>query len=165
MRTNQIPAIFTNKWNNGKGGTAELFELEGVTAQYFPSATVNATSAQINAQNLPIKMRDPYYLVKSDIITNTQYLGSEDSGVALPIIAVINKEGGTGDFFFNQQSSTEFTVTAPKVISEVRTQILNPDGSTAKLSDDTSIIYKVTKVNMSSLDVAQQMMQATKPKK
>ena len=165
LRTNQIPAIFTNKWNNGKGGTDELYELEGVTAQYFPSATVNATSAQINAQNLPIKMRDPYYLVKSDIITNTQYLGSEDSGVALPIIAVINKEGGTGDFFFNQQSSTEFTVTAPKVVSEVRTQILNPDGSTAKLSDDTSIIYKVTKVNMSSLDVAQQMMKATKPKK
>ena len=83
----------------------------------------------------------------------------------LPIIAVVNKQGGTGDFFFQSQSQTDFTITAPKVVSEVRTQILNPDGSTAKLSDDTSIIYKVTKVNMSSLDVAQQMMQKTKPKK
>ena len=162
LRTNQIPTIFGDKWEQKKDVDTEF---QGHTANakgYYPSATVDATSAQINAQNLPIKMRDPYYLVKSDIITNTQYLGSEDSGVALPIIAVINKEGGTGDFFFNQQSQTEFTITAPKVLTEVKTQILNPDGSTAKLSDDTSIIYKVTKMNNASLNVAEQMMQKTK---
>ena len=110
-------------------------------------------------------MHDPYYLVKSDIITDTGYLGSEDSGVKLPIIAVVNKQGGTGDFFFQGSSQTDFTITAPKVISEIRTQILNPDGSTAILSDDTSIIYKVTKVNNASLNVAQEMMAKTKPKK
>ena len=107
-------------------------------------------------------MRDPYYLIKSDIISNTQYLGSEDSGQVLPIIAVINKEGGEGDFFFHQQNQTEFTITAPKVITEIRTQVLNPDGSTAKLSDDTSIIYKVTKMNNASLNVGEQMMQKKK---
>ena len=164
LRTNQIPAIFADKWDNEKVAP-DIFELSGVGVGYYPSATVEATSAQINAQNLPVKMRDPYYLIKSDIITDTGYLGSEDSGVKLPIIAVVNKQGGTGDFFFQGSSQTDFTITAPKVVTEVRTQILNPDGSTAILSDDTSIIYKVTKVNNASLNVAQEMMQKTKPKK
>ena len=162
LRTNQIPTIYAAAWDATPAADEAQVGFTGIGKDYFPSATIQATSAQINAQNLPIKMRDPYYLVKSDIITNTQYLGSEDSGVALPIIAVINKEGGEGDFFFNQQGQTEFTITAPKVLTEVKTQILNPDGSTAILSDDTSIIYKVTKVNMASLNVAEQMMQKTK---
>ncbi len=164
LRTNQIPAIYANTWNQaGDGG--DITNSAGIADGYYPSATIQATSAQINAANLPIKMHDPYYLVKSDIITDTGYLGSEDSGVKLPIIAVVNKQGGTGDFFFQGSSQTDFTITAPKVISEIRTQILNPDGSTAILSDDTSIIYKVTKVNNASLNVAQEMMAKTKPKK
>ena len=134
LRTNQIPTIYAAAWDATPAASEPQVGFTGVGKDYFPSATIQATSAQI----------------------------SEDSGVALPIIAVINKEGGTGDFFFNQQGQTEFTITAPKVLTEVKTQILNPDGSTAILSDDTSIIYKVTKMNMASLNVAEQMMQKTK---
>jgi hypothetical protein len=159
LRTNQIPTIFAEGWD-----VTDSVTYTGVGRGYFPSATIKQQSAQINAANLPVKMRDPYYLIKSDIITDTPYLGSEDSGVKLPIIAVVNKEGGTGDFFFQGMSQTEFTVTAPKVISEIRTQILNPDGSTAILSDDTSIIYKVIKQNNASLNVGEQMMKQTKKK-
>jgi hypothetical protein len=125
--------------------------------QFLPGATINQKSAQINALSLPVKTRQPYLLVKSDIITDTKYLGSFDSGVSLPIISIVNKTG-TSDFFTGAESQ-EFTITNTKTISSIRTQILTPDGKLAELDGDTSVIYRIIKINNSSLNVAEQMLQ------
>jgi hypothetical protein len=52
-----------------------------------------------------------------------------------------------------------------KTITSIRTQILSPDGSAAKIDDGTAVIYKIVKQNNSSLSVAEDMMNKTKPKK
>ena len=129
--------------------------------QFLPGATVSQKSAQINAAKLPVKTKSPYLLIKSDIISDTKYIGSNDSGVSLPIISIVNKDNASTDFFFGS-SNQEFTITNPKTITSVKTQILNPDGSLAELDSDSSVIYKIIKVNSASLNVAQQRMEEAK---
>lgn len=117
----------------------------------YPSINVTQTSAQINAEKLPRKMLRPYFLIKSDIIDNVSYIGGEDSGQNLPVIYVVNKENAFGDFFFQADSPIEFTITRPNTISSITTSIHNPDMTLATLTDDSSIIYKITKMNKSNL--------------
>lgn len=159
LRTGQIPAIMGSNDTPVADMLAQangyMFQL---SLQFLPTATVNQKSAQINAEKLPVKTRQPYLLIKSDIISDTKYIGSNDSGVSLPIISVVNKDGASTDFFFGSNNE-EFTITNPKVITSVRTQILNPDGSLSNLDGDTSVIYKVVKESRASLGVAEQMMQ------
>tara|TARA_R110000824_G_scaffold9011_2_gene40740 strand:- start:4792 stop:8487 length:3696 start_codon:yes stop_codon:yes gene_type:complete len=159
LRTTQIPTLI----GNFAGEIAAKDDKnDAMRNTYMPGATITQNSAQINAERLPIKMRQPYFLIKSDICADTNYLGSKDSGVSLPIIAVIAKSSADGDFFFTGAGQQEFTITNAKTLTDIRTQILNPDGSVAKLSEDTSIIYKVVKVNNASLNVAEQMLQKKK---
>ena len=189
LRTTQIPCVISNVYtdnSNESGGSQNLgtgetpnwrvsnpvntptfrYEKEQKSLQkYVPGATVDQVSAQINAANLPIKQVNPYYLIKSDIVSDSNYLGSDDSGQALNIVAVVPKEGGESDFFFQGSGQQQFTVTQPKVISSITTQILNPDGSSSKLNEGTSVIYKVSKINQASLSVAQDMMEKAQKKK
>jgi hypothetical protein len=159
LRTNQLPCVIGDI---SDFKTAGIPGFQNVINTYLPGATVIQKSAQINASQLPVKTRYPYFLIKSDIIADTNYLGSEDSGQSLPIIAVVSKNSAEADFFFSDEGQSDFTITAPKTITEIRTQILNPDGSLSKLNDDTSIIYKVVKQNNASLNVAEEMLNRTK---
>jgi hypothetical protein len=159
LRTNQIPCVIGDI---SDFKVAAIPGFQNVINTYLPGATVIQTSAQINAAELPVKTRYPYFLIKSDIIADTNYLGSEDSGQSLPIIAVVSKNSSEADFFFSDAGQSDFTITAPKTITEIRTEILNPDGSLSKLNDDTSVIYKVVKQNGASLNVAEQMLQRHK---
>ena len=161
LRTNQIPAIFGERWAANPSGSGYNEKING----YFPSATVVQQSAQISAANLPTKMTQPYFLIKSSLITDSDYLGSEDSGQTLNVMGVVPKSSAEGDFFFTGEGQTQFTITSEKTISSVRTTILNPDGSLAKLSNDSGVIYKIIKKNSAQLGVAQQMLQQSKKKK
>jgi hypothetical protein len=159
LRTNQIPCVIGDI---SDFKTAAIPGFQNVINTYLPGATVIQKSAQINAASLPVKTRYPYFLIKSDIIADTNYLGSDDSGQSLPIIAVVSKNSAESDFFFSDDGQSDFTITAPKTITSIRTEILNPDGSLSKLNDDTSVIYKVVKQNNASLNVAAEMMKRTK---
>jgi hypothetical protein len=159
LRTNQLPCVIGDI---SDFKTAGIPGFQNVVNTYLPGATVIQKSAQINAAQLPVKTRYPYFLIKSDIIADTNYLGSEDSGQSLPIIAIVSKNSSEADFFFTGEGQTDFTITAPKTITSIRTEILNPDGSLSKLNDDTSVIYKVVKQNNASLNVAAEMMKRTK---
>ena len=162
LRTGQIPAIMgSNDTPVADMLSAANGYMYQLSLQFLPTATVNQKSAQINAEKLPVKTRQPYLLIKSDIISDTKYIGSNDSGVSLPIISVVNKNGASTDFFFGSNNE-EFTITNPKTITSIRTQILNPDGSLSNLDGDTSVIYKVVKESRASLGVAEQMMQEAK---
>ncbi len=140
-------------------------ELANAVMLSYPSINVTQTSAQINAERLPRKMLKPYFLIKSDIIDNVSYIGGEDSGQNLPVIYVVNKENAFGDFFFQADSPIEFTITRPHTISSITTSIHNPDMTLATLTDDSSIIYKITKMNKSNLMPFAQILAESQQKK
>jgi hypothetical protein len=130
----------------------------------LPEIVIDATSAQISAEKLPRKMLKPYYLIRSNIVGDLAYLGGVDSGQSLPIVAVVNKENGFGDFYFAQNDKLVFTATIPRVITEISTSIHDPDMELANVGEDSAVIYKVEKTNMANLNVVQDVLNANKKK-
>lgn len=126
---------------------------------YYPIVNQSSKSVEISAVNLPRKMINPYYLVKSDIVSDLKYYGGDDSGISLPIVYVVNKENGFGDFFFQSQGQQEFTITKATTLSSITTSIHLPNMRTPLLNEGSSIIYKIVKQNQSQLGVAEQILQ------
>ena len=114
------------------------------TTQYNSPVNIGSDSLIVTAESVPRQMLNPFYTIRSDLIDDTSYLGSRDSGIKLPVIAVISKSTTGGDFFI-QESSLTFTVTKPKVVTSVISSIHDPDGSFARVDDNSAIIYKIQK--------------------
>ena len=114
------------------------------TSQYNSPVNIGSDSLIVTAESVPRQMLNPFYTIRSDLIDDTSYLGSKDSGIKLPVIAVISKSTTGGDFFI-QESSLTFTVTKPKVVTSIITSIMDPDGSFARVDDNSAIIYKIQK--------------------
>ena len=125
----------------------------------YPVIVIDQTSAQINAQSLPRKMLKPFFLVKSNVIGDMSYWGGGDSGQNLPVVCVVNKENGFGDFYFQRGFDMEFTVTHPRMLTSVTTSIHDPDMKLSNVGPDSSLIFKITKMNHANLDVVQDVLQ------
>tara|TARA_R110000824_G_scaffold280101_5_gene468188 strand:- start:92 stop:4045 length:3954 start_codon:yes stop_codon:yes gene_type:complete len=127
--------------------------------QVYPMTVNPAISQSINADGLPIKMKNPYYLVKSNIIADSFYLKDK---TPMPIVAVVNKENGFGDFYFSQESQMIFTITNPITISEILTEIYNADMTPARCDRHSGIIYKIEKSIPINPDLVQQLLTLNK---
>jgi|TARA_S200002703_G_scaffold8023_1_gene8253 hypothetical protein len=126
-------------------------------ANLLPAATVvlpsTNTSTKIVALDLPTKTARPYYAIRSDIIPQSQFVGGnadlpEKSGAAAvnrPVVAVVNKINGYGDFYSSESQQLIFTNTQKRVITQIKTSVHDPDGSYAKVNKSSSVIYKIIK--------------------
>ena len=110
----------------------------------YPPTTQQAESTSIIAENLPRKMLSPIYLIKSDLL-NPQYIGGREGTSTLPVIGVVDKSSGYGDFYTGARDSTMFTNTIPRTIQNIKTSIVDADGSESRVDDSCCVIYKVTK--------------------
>ena len=108
-----------------------------------PLTTQNTQSAVIRATNLPKKTTRPYYLIRSNIIAQDNFIGSE--GQRLPVVGVLNKVNGYADYYTSEGEGVEFTATKPFVINNITTSIHMPSGELARISDASSVIYKIQK--------------------
>ena len=125
----------------------------------YPVIVIDQISAQINAANLPRKMLKPFFLIKSNIIGDMSYWGGGDSGQNLPVVCVVNKENGFGDFYFQRGFDMEFTATIPRMITSITTSIHDPDMKLSNVGPDSSVIFKITKMNHANLDVVSDVLQ------
>lgn len=146
--------------------------FESETAEYgnlvipsVPAITETQESVRIMADGLPIKMNTPYVLIKSDIVQDTKYygMGADDSqsyttGQLLPIVGVVNKENGFGDYYFETTTQMAFTITKPVVVSSITTSIHNPDMSLARVENDSAVIYKIKKNNNGNYNIAGELI-------
>ncbi len=110
----------------------------------LPAIVQSASSTSIIADNLPRKMLSPIYLIQSDII-NPMYMGGREGNVTLPIVGVVNKSAGYGDFYTGAEDGTIFTNTIPRTIQNVKTSIVDADGTASRVDDSSCIIYKIQK--------------------
>ena len=139
----------------------------------IPAATVelpeNADSTRITALELPTKTARPYYAIRSDIIPqNNFYGGNQDlvkataAAVNRPVVAVINKTNGYGDFYSAEFNMPVFTNTAKRVITSIKTSVHDPDGSYAKVNNSSSVIYKIIKTKNIDLTPVQTLLESKK---
>jgi hypothetical protein len=123
-----------------------------------PTIDVESVSSKITATNLPIKSTRPYYLIKSDILPDQEYIGVKN-GVNLPVCAVVNKVNGYSDAYTLESSQISFTVTKPTVLNTIKTIIADPDGTEATVDDSSGVIYKIVKNIDADLNIANTVLQ------
>ena len=159
--TLQVPVaqIFNATYPNS---ASWIWDSEKVNS--YPAITESAESVVLSAPNLPKKVRNGYFCIRSNIIDNWNYLGGQDSGEAYPILQVLPKINQTDDFFSGGESSISYTFTQPKTITEITTQICNPDQTLATLDNSSSVIYKITRFIPQNFNIVEQIMNEGKPK-
>ena len=125
----------------------------------YPEVSQAQVSITLPAPNLPRKMLRPYYCIRSDIIDKPLvYIGGKLSGQSLPVVAIVNKINGDGDFFFQENEGVSHTFTSDKTITNITTSIHDPDQSYAKVDEDSAVIYKIQKQVNSDFNIVQQVM-------
>lgn len=147
---------------NGSGQTGaenRTGHRTGFKIENPPAITKIQHSIELTAINLPRRMLRPYYCIRSSILADSYYLGGADSGQLLPVVAVVNKINGYGDFYFGTESQFTFTATKEKTITDIITSIHSPDQKFARVDFDSAIIYKITNMNTSETNVVQSLLQ------
>tara|TARA_R110000822_G_scaffold54679_5_gene139839 strand:+ start:1289 stop:4690 length:3402 start_codon:yes stop_codon:yes gene_type:complete len=128
-----------------------------------PTIVQNCSSVSITAQNLPKKMISPVYLIKSDLI-DSGFIGGNESSTSLPVMSVVPKNSGYGDFY-NGQSGETFTITHPRTITSIQTQICDADGSLSRVDDASLVVYKVEKEMAGNGNIIQEILNPSPPTK
>jgi hypothetical protein len=123
----------------------------------FAEVSQNCSSTTIRAENLPRKMLNPIYTIRSDLLSSG-YIGGREGNSTLPIIAVCPKNSGYGDFYTGE-GGEEFTNTIPRTIQNITTTITNPDGSPARVDDSCCVIYRIQKSKQDNSQLFQQILQ------
>lgn len=146
-------------------------QVEGI----YPPATVilpdNANSTRITAVDLPTKTERPYYAIRSNIIPQSQFIGGNgDYSIATagavnrPVVAIVNKINGYGDFYSSESQQLVFTNTEKRVITSIKTSVHDPDGSYSKVNKSSSVIYKIMKTKQIDLTPVQTLLESKNKK-
>ena len=131
---------------------------------HFPEIIVEANSIDIVADNLPTRMIRGYYTIRSNLITDTPFIGGKVNNTNLPIIGVVDKINAEGDFYYGTESSLEFTITKPLRLASLTCSIHDPDGSYANTSEQNTVLFKIQKNKIVSFNVVEDIIQQNKGK-
>jgi len=77
----------------------------------------------------------------------------------MPIIGVVNKINNYGDFTFGEESSLTFTITKPIRLASLSVSIHDPDGSYARTSEQSTILFKIQRPVVATFNVAEAILQ------
>ena len=132
---------------------------------YNPEIIQKTQSINIIADNLPTRMIRGYYTIRSNIMEETPFIGGKVNNTTMPIVCVVDKINGDGDFYFQQESSLQFTITKPLRLASITTSICDPDGSYANVSEQSTILFKVQKDKRNTFNVAQELLQEQQQQK
>ena len=122
---------------------------------------VECESAKIEASNLPTKTLRPYFIIRSDIISDSYYSGGQNEPSTMPVLSVIPKESQYGDYYYSTDTTT-FTITHPRTITKITTQITDPSGKPSNLSPNSAVLYKIQKQKTLNNNIYQQVLQQNK---
>jgi len=117
--------------------------------------TSDDLSTKIIANKLPRKILRGYFLINSDILDTANYFQLSNP---LQTMAVVGKYNAASDFVNYDGGGPIFTVTRRKTITDIKTQILDPEGSLAQVGDNSGVIYRIDKTIKTDLNFAENLM-------
>jgi len=164
----QLPIVqsffFENEYNTALP-TYNPFFRRGYRYEQYPAIVENASSIVLSAQNIPKKLSNPYFCIRSNILDESSYTGGFDSGELYPVIAVIPKSNDYRDFYVNLDTGVEFVFNKSKVITEITTSIHDPSQELAEVGDNSAVIYKIIKqIPETNFNIVEQIMNENKKK-
>lgn len=121
-----------------------------------PAIVITSDSTKIIANQLPRKILRGYFLINSDILDTANYYQLSNP---LQTMAIVGKYNANNDFISYDGGGAVFTATRKKTITEIKTQILNPEGGTANVGDNSGVIYRIDKIINTDLKFAETLMQ------
>ncbi len=113
---------------------------------HLPAITLPASSVKIEGVNLPRVSLNPYMTIRSDIMRPQKYIGGVNSGLSLPVCAVVDRANAEKDYV-QLIGSEIYTITEPMKFSSITTIITDPDGTLSLLDEGSSVIYKISKAD------------------
>jgi hypothetical protein len=119
-------------------------------------------STKIVANKLPRKILKGYFLINSDILDTANYYQLSNP---LQTMAVVGKYNGANDFISYDGGGAVFTATRKKTITSIKTQILDPEGGTANVGDNSGVIYRIDKTISTDLNFAENLFKGVYSKK
>jgi len=158
LYTNMINVPVTIKGYNSSGTFTSYNKV-------LPQIIHKTQSISIVANNLPTRMIRGYYCIRSNILEGTPFIGGKVNNTTMPIIGIVDKINGDGDFYFGQESSLSFTITKPIRLASISIGIHDPDGSYARTSEQSTILFKVQRPVATTFNIAQEIMQEQMGKK
>ena len=132
---------------------------------YYPPIVSKTESIKIVADRLPTRMIRGYYTVRSNILSQAPFIGGKVNNTTMPIIGIVDKINGDGDFYFGSESSLEFTVTKPLRLASIVCSIHDPDGSYANCGEQSTVLMKIQKDKRVTFNVAQEILMEEQEKK
>lgn len=152
-------------YNNMMPLVGSIVDKHGAfVVSYFPPIVVGCDSVDIVADNLPTRMIRGYYTIRSNILQDAPFIGGKVNNTQMPIIGVVNKINGTGDFYTQEEGSLDFTITKPLRLASLTCSVHDPDGSYANTSEQNTILFKIQKNKNVSFNVVQEIIQENKGK-
>ena len=148
-----------------KGLNPPVGSTADIIARFTPEIVVPATSIRISAKEYPVSMDTGYYTIRSDIIPNTAFLGGASANTSMPIVGIVDKMNPQGDFYFGTESSLEFMITKPTILSSVSVSIHDPDGQYANASRRSSVIFKIKRLRKLTFNIQAEIQEKLKDKK
>lgn len=151
-------------YNNMITTPAQLFSIQSPSTIFgnhrvYPNIVHKTESIKIIADNLPTRMIRGYYTIRSNILEGSPFIGGKVNNTNMPVVGVVDKINGDGDFYFGQESSLNFTITKPIRLASLSISIHDPDGSYARTSEQSTILFKVQRPVVTTFNVAQQIIQ------
>mgnify|MGYP003648148560 FL=1 len=131
---------------------------DGLAHTVQPPSTIAATSTLLKAANLPRKILRGYFTISSDILDATGYLQKANP---MSVMAVAGKYSAENDFVEYTGGGAVFTITRKKTITDVTSQILDPEGRAAQVGDNSGIIYRVDRQVNTDLHFAENVLNGT----
>jgi hypothetical protein len=144
----------------GGGGTIyNSTDFPVSMATFFPEIKQKTESIKITADNLPTRMIRGYYTIRSNILQETPFIGGKVNNTTMPIIGIVDKINGDGDFYFGQESSLEFTVSKPLRLASITCSLHDPDGSYARCSDQSAVLFKIQRPRAVTFNIAEELLE------
>jgi hypothetical protein len=131
---------------------------------YYPPIDQKTVSIQITGNSLPTRMIRGYYTIRSNILSNAPFVGGKVNNTTMPIVGIVDKINGDGDFYFGQDSSLEFTTTKAMRLASIACSVHDPDGSYARCGDQSTVLFKIQKSRNVTYNVVQQILAENKGK-
>lgn len=146
-------------YNNMIGGGGGIYYEGSDFLNYYPEIKQKTQSVKIVADNLPTRMIRGYYTIRSNILEEAPFVGGKVNNTTMPIIGIVNKINAAGDFYTQQESTLDFTITKPLRLASITCSIHDPDGSYAKCSEQSTVLFKIQKTKSTTFNVVQEIIQ------